>query len=74
MSVCLAVSASALNGDIELQIDLIVTPNTCKVFDTDGNGKISPEELRVVLTQLGRMKMTDEEVDEIIESVDQVYA
>eukprot|EP00658_Telonema_sp_P-2_P080734 TRINITY_DN80_c0_g1_i8.p1 TRINITY_DN80_c0_g1~~TRINITY_DN80_c0_g1_i8.p1 ORF type:complete len:289 (-),score=107.37 TRINITY_DN80_c0_g1_i8:177-1043(-) len=39
-----------------------------KVFDKDGNGFISAAELRHVMTNLGE-KLTDEEVDEMIHSV-----
>jgi len=41
-----------------------------KVFDLDGNGYISCEELKRVLTEMGEMKLTDEEVEEIIDMVD----
>ena len=41
-----------------------------QLFDKDGSGKISPSELRFVLTGTGKMKLTDEEVDEIIAEVD----
>ena len=43
------------------------------MFDRDGSGKVSSDELRQVLTKSGQMKLTDEEVDEMIEGVDQVY-
>jgi len=36
-----------------------------KVFDRDGNGFISPAELRHIMTNLGE-KLTDEEIDEMI--------
>ena len=42
------------------------------MFDRDGSGKVSSDELRQVLTKSGQMKLTDEEVDEMIEGVDQV--
>ena len=41
------------------------------MFDRDGSGKVSSTELRQVLTKSGQMKLTDEEVDEMIEGVDQ---
>jgi calmodulin len=41
-----------------------------KVFDKDGNGFISAEELRHVMTNLGE-KLTDEEVNEMIREADQ---
>ncbi|OWF56438.1 calmodulin-A-like [Mizuhopecten yessoensis] len=40
-----------------------------KVFDKDGNGQISSEELRRVMTNLGE-KLSDEEVDEMIQEAD----
>ena len=40
-----------------------------RVFDRDGNGFISAEELRNVMTNLGE-KLTDEEVDEMIFEAD----
>ncbi|XP_037050204.1 calmodulin-A-like [Bradysia coprophila] len=40
-----------------------------KVFDRDGKGFITAVELRHVMTSLGE-KLTDEEVDEMIRSVD----
>merc|ERR1712013_229910 len=40
------------------------------VFDKDGNGKISKEELTRVLTECGRMQLTMEEAEEFIVMVD----
>lgn len=40
-----------------------------KVFDTDGSGKISPAELRKVMTKLGE-KLSDQEVEEMISEAD----
>merc|ERR1712123_274711 len=40
------------------------------VFDKDGNGKISKEELTRVLTECGRMQLTLEEAEEFITMVD----
>merc|ERR1719445_2371175 len=40
-----------------------------RVFDKDGNGFISEEEIRHVMTNLGE-KLTDEEVDEMIREAD----
>merc|ERR1712064_3551 len=40
-----------------------------KVFDGDGSGTISNEELRRVMTQFGE-KLSDEEVDEMIKEGD----
>ena len=40
-----------------------------RVFDKDGNGVISPAELRHVLCNIGE-KLTDEEIDEIIRDAD----
>ena len=42
-----------------------------KMFDRDGSGKISSAELRYVLTKTGRMKLTEEEVTEMIAEVDE---
>ena len=42
-----------------------------KMFDRDGSGKISSSELRHVLTKTGRMKLTEEEVTEMIAEVDE---
>ena len=42
------------------------------MFDRDGSGKVSSAELRQVLTMSGQMKLTDEEVDEMIQGVDEV--
>lgn len=41
-----------------------------KVFDQDGNGFITAEELRNVMTNLGE-RLTDEEVKEMIREADQ---
>ena len=40
-----------------------------RVFDKDGNGHISAQELRHIMTNLGE-KLTDEEVDEMIKEAD----
>ena len=40
-----------------------------KVFDKDGNGVISADELRHVMTNLGE-KLTDEEITEMIKEAD----
>ena len=40
-----------------------------RIFDRDGDGFISPEELRHVMTNLGE-KLTDEEVDAMIKEAD----
>eukprot|EP00116_Pleurobrachia_bachei_P010871 sb/3471133/ len=40
-----------------------------KVFDTDGSGKISAQELKKVMLNLGE-KLTDEEIDEMIREAD----
>lgn len=40
-----------------------------QVFDKDGNGFISAQELRHIMTNLGE-KLTDEEVDEMIREAD----
>ncbi|XP_019640276.1 PREDICTED: calmodulin-like [Branchiostoma belcheri] len=44
--------------------------NAFKTFDKDGDGYITPAELRVVMTNLGE-KLTDDEVDEMIHDADQ---
>lgn len=41
-----------------------------RVFDKDGNGELSAQELKAVLTTLGE-KLTPEECDEIIQLADQ---
>ena len=40
-----------------------------RVFDKDGNGFISPAELRYVMTKMGQ-ELTDEEVDQMIQEAD----
>ena len=40
-----------------------------KVFDSDGNGNISADELRQIMANLGE-KLTDEEVDEMVKEAD----
>ena len=40
-----------------------------KVFDKDGNGFISQDELRQVMASLGQ-KLTDEEINEMINAAD----
>jgi len=40
-----------------------------KVFDKDGNGVLSPEELRKIISNLGE-KLSDDEVDAIIREAD----
>ena len=40
-----------------------------KVFDKDGNGYISPQELKHVMTNLGE-KLSDEEIEEMIKEAD----
>lgn len=40
-----------------------------KVFDKDGSGKISADELRSIMTDLGE-KLTDNDVDEMIREAD----
>ena len=39
------------------------------MFDKDGNGLISRDELRDVMTQLGE-KMSEDDIDEMIEDAD----
>ena len=41
-----------------------------KIFDKDGNGKLSADELKLVLTSLGE-KLSPQECDEIIRLADQ---
>lgn len=41
-----------------------------KVFDKDGNGFVSPAELKQVMRDLGE-KLSDEEVDEMITEADE---
>ena len=40
-----------------------------KVFDKDGDGFISADELRIVMTSLGE-KLTDQEVDDMLNEAD----
>ncbi len=42
---------------------------TFRVFDKDGNGFVSPDELRYVLSNIGE-KLTDEEIEEMIMDAD----
>ena len=39
------------------------------MFDKDGNGKISSEELKIVMQNLGE-RLTDEEINEMIREAD----
>ena len=41
-----------------------------QLFDRDGSGQISPAELRYVLTGAGSMRLTEEEVAEMVAAVD----
>ena len=41
-----------------------------QVFDKDGSGTLSAEELREIMTEKGRMRLTHQEVDEMIGEVD----
>ena len=41
-----------------------------QVFDKDGSGTLSTEELREIMTGKGKMRLTDEEVNEMISEVD----
>ena len=45
------------------------TYDAFRVFDKDGNGFISPTELRYVMTKMGQ-ELTDEEVDQMIQEAD----
>ena len=40
------------------------------MFDRDGDGRVSAQELKVALTRSGRMRLTDEQVEEMIAIVD----
>lgn len=40
-----------------------------RVFDTDGNGSITADELRQIFNNLGE-KLTDEEISDMIEEAD----
>ena len=40
-----------------------------KVFDSDGNGMISSDELRQIMANLGE-KLTEEEVEEMVKEAD----
>jgi len=41
-----------------------------KVFDKDGSGTLSADELREIMTEKGKMRLTHQEVDEMISEVD----
>ena len=41
-----------------------------QVFDKDGSGTLSTDELREIMTEKGQMRLTHEEVDEMISEVD----
>ena len=41
-----------------------------QVFDKDGSGTLSTDELREIMTGKGKMRLTDQEVDEMIGEVD----
>ena len=51
-------------------VDLQVTLWLIQVFDKDGSGTLSTEELREIMTEKGQMRLTHEEVDEMISEVD----
>ena len=40
------------------------------MFDRDGDGKVSAQELKVALTRSGNMRLTNEQVEEMIAAVD----
>ena len=40
------------------------------VFDKDGSGSLSADELRYVMTKMGDTKLTDADVDEMIRDAD----
>ncbi|KAI8521076.1 calmodulin-like 3 [Branchiostoma belcheri] len=56
----------AMKSDVDSEAEL---KEAFRVFDKDGNGFISSEELRHVMTNLGE-KLTDEEVEEMIDAAD----
>ncbi len=41
-----------------------------KTFDKDGSGKISKDELKNVVTSYGKMKMTDEDAEDMLRAAD----
>lgn len=51
-------------------MDLQATLCLMQVFDKDGSGTLSTEELREIMTEKGQMRLTHEEVDEMISEVD----
>ena len=40
------------------------------MFDRDGDGRVSAQELKVALTRSGKMRLTDEQAEEMIAAVD----
>ena len=40
------------------------------MFDKDGSGTLSADELREIMTGKGKMRLTHQEVDEMISEVD----
>ena len=57
---------------VNIWLDMFHIPSSCarQLFDRDGSGQISPAELRYVLTGAGSMRLTEEEVAELVAAVD----
>ena len=57
---------------VNIWLDMFhIPPCARQLFDRDGSGQISPAELRYVLTGAGSMRLTEEEVTEMIAEVDE---
>jgi len=59
-------AAAAREKDVDAEDEML---EAFKVFDSDGNGMISSEELRQIMHNLGE-KLTTEEVDEMVREAD----
>jgi len=53
-----------------LQVHYSLAPQAFTVFDRDNSGKISKDELRSIVTGYGKMKLTEEDASEMLNSVD----
>ena len=55
------------NKDLQAESELV---SAFKVFDKDGNGLISRDELMLVMSDMGQVVLSDEEVDEMMREAD----